>query len=354
MTKAIKLGNVTIGGGSKVTIQSMTNTPTADIARTSEQIERLVSAGCDLVRLAVSTDEEVEACKSYIAGAKVPLIADIQFDYKLAIKCSDIGFDKVRINPGNIGSEKGVAELVAACKANHTAIRVGVNGGSLQSGLTGSGAAALAESALGSVAMLEKHGFYDIVVSAKSSDIKTMVEAYKILHGSCDYPLHLGVTESGDIADGTLKSAIGIGALLLEGIGDTIRVSLSGDPVSEVYAARNILRATGLDKNYCEVISCPTCSRCGYDLFSVVREVKNFVGDIDVPLKVAVMGCVVNGPGEAKDADCGVAGGKDRAVLFCGGKIVATVNQSEILPELKKLITSVLEKKRIERAVFTT
>lgn len=347
MTKAIKVGNLLIGGGNKISIQSMTNTPTLDEQKTTLQISRLIEAGCDLIRLAVSSEQEVELCKKYIAFSQVPLVADIQFDYKLAVKCSDIGFNKVRINPGNIGSEKGVRELVAACKANGTHIRIGVNGGSLQSGLSSSGAEALAESALENAALLSRLGFHDIVISAKSSDVPTMVKANRLIAKQCDYPLHLGVTESGDLKDGTLKSAIGIGALLLDGIGDTIRVSLSDDPVQEVYAARNILRSIGLDKNYCEVISCPTCSRCHYDLFSVVKQVKELAKDVDVPLKVAVMGCVVNGPGEAKDADFGVAGGGDgRAVLFSGGKVLGSITSDEIVPRLRELIDRHVGEKR--------
>lgn len=349
MTKAVKVGDVTIGGGNKITVQSMTNTPTLDEIKTKAQISRLIEAGCDIIRLAVCSDEEVEMCKKYIAFCSVPLVADIQFDYKLAVRCSDIGFCKVRINPGNIGSEKGVRELVAACKANGTPIRIGVNGGSLQSGLSSSGAEALAESALKNVAMLERLGFYDVIISVKSSDVSTMVKANTVISKKCDYPLHLGVTESGDAMDGTIKSAIGIGSLLLGSIGDTVRVSLSDDPVSEVYAARRILRSIGLDKNYCEVISCPTCSRCNYDLFSVVKQVKELVKDIKVPLKVAVMGCVVNGPGEAKDADCGVAGGGNgRAALFAGGKTIKTIPSDEIVPELSRLINISLEKKKVE------
>lgn len=343
MTKTVYVKNIPIGGGNRVTVQSMTNTPTADFERTSKQIDGLVKAGCDIVRLAVCNDQEVEVCKKLLSSFDVPLVADIQFDYRLAIKCSDIGFSKVRINPGNIGGENNVLELVAACKANETPIRVGVNGGSLEKDLLRSGAEALAESALRNVALLEKFGFYDIIISVKSSDVRTMIAANRIIATRCDYPLHLGVTESGDIEDGTLKSAIGIGSLLIGGIGDTIRVSLSGDPINEVYAARNILRAAGLDKNYCEIISCPTCSRCNYDLASVVAKVKEFTKDIVKPLKVAVMGCVVNGPGEAMGADCGVAGGKDKAVLFKKGKIVGTIPSSDVLPELKKLITEYVE-----------
>ncbi|MBE5730782.1 MAG: flavodoxin-dependent (E)-4-hydroxy-3-methylbut-2-enyl-diphosphate synthase [Clostridiales bacterium] len=345
MTKTVYVKNTPIGGGSRVTIQSMTNTPTADVEKTSRQISRLVAAGCDIVRLAVSSDAEVEACKQYIKDFDVPLVADIQFDHRLAVACSDIGFAKVRINPGNIGGEDGVKRVVQACKANRTAIRVGVNGGSLEGGVIGGGAEALAKSALKSVDKVRSYGFEDIVISVKSSDVRTMIEANRLVSQACDYPLHLGVTESGDVEGGTLKSAIGIGALLAMGIGDTIRVSLSGDPVEEVKAARNILRSVGLDKSFCELISCPTCSRCNYDLEGTVRELRRFTDGISVPLKVAVMGCIVNGPGEAKNADCGVAGGKDRAVLFCKGEIVKTVPQADILPEIKGLISKILAEK---------
>lgn len=338
MKKAVFVKNTPIGGGNRVTVQSMTCTPTANYELTSAQIRALVNAGCDIVRLAVCSDEEVEVCKRYVADFEVPLVADIQFDYRLAIKCSDIGMSKVRINPGNIGSENGVRELVAACKANRTPIRIGVNGGSLEKDLGVSGAEALAKSALDNVALLEKFGFNDIVVSAKSSDVRTMIRANRLIAGSCDYPLHLGVTESGDVDGGTLKSAIGIGALLADDIGDTIRVSLSGDPVLEVAAAKKILRAAGVDKNYCEIISCPTCSRCAYDLFGVVNKVKKLTEGVRKPLKVAIMGCVVNGPGEAKDADCGVAGGGNKAVLFKKGEIIGSVPMEDIYDALKKLI----------------
>ncbi|MCH5163609.1 MAG: flavodoxin-dependent (E)-4-hydroxy-3-methylbut-2-enyl-diphosphate synthase [Clostridiales bacterium] len=342
MTKTVYVKKLPIGGGNRVTIQSMTNTPTADFDKTADQIDRLIAAGCDIIRLAVCSDEEVEVCKRYIDRFSVPLVADIQFDHRLAIRCSEIGFSKVRINPGNIGSETNVKKLVDVCKANGTPIRIGVNGGSLEKELSGSGAAALSESALKNVALLEKFGFYDTIISVKSSDVRTMIEANRIISTKCDYPLHLGVTESGDVEAGTIKSAIGIGALLAEGIGDTIRVSLSGDPVNEVYAARNILRAVGLDKNYCEIISCPTCSRCSYDLAGVVSEIREFTNDISSPLKVAIMGCVVNGPGEAKGADCGVAGGKDKAVLFKKGEVIKTIPASDIVTELKKLISDLI------------
>lgn len=346
MSRVVNVKNIAIGGGNRVSIQSMTNTPTADVQRTSEQIQKLANAGCDIVRLAVSSEQEIEACKRYIKEFDIPLVADIQFDYRLAVKCSEIGFSKVRINPGNIGSEQCVKKVVDACKANGTVIRVGVNGGSLEGGIALEGADALAVSALKSVELVSKYGFDDIVISVKSSDVKTMIQANRIIASRCDYPLHLGVTESGDVSDGTLKSAIGIGSLLCDGIGDTIRVSLSGDPINEVIAARNILRSIRLDKSFCEIVSCPTCSRCSYDLESVVKEIKQFTKDVTDPLKVAIMGCVVNGPGEAKNADFGVAGGKDKAVIFAKGEIIKTIEQKEIVTELKNLITKFLMEKK--------
>lgn len=347
MTKTVYVKNVPIGGGNRITIQSMTNTPTLDYELTARQINALILSGCDIVRLAVSTKEEVEACKKIVDAFSVPLVADIQFDYKLAVLCSEIGFAKVRINPGYLGDENKVKAVVAACKANGTAIRVGVNGGSLEKGVAIGDARQIADSALKSVALLEKFGFNDTIISVKSSDVKTMIEANRIISKSCDYPLHLGVTESGDVSDGTLKSAVGIGSLLCDGIGDTIRVSLSGDPLNEVHAAKNILRSIGLDKNYCEVISCPTCSRCSYDLASTVRQIKEFTSSVTVPLKVAVMGCAVNGPGEAKNADCGVAGGSGNAVLFAHGQILKTVPSEQIVFSLKELITQILSEKNI-------
>ena len=276
MKRAVKVGKIVIGGGAPVSVQSMTNTPTSDTESTLRQILALEAAGCDIVRVAVSSMNEVEACKGIIGKTTAPLVADIQFDYKLAIACADIGFDKIRFNPGNIGGDGKVAEVVAACKRNGIPIRVGVNGGSLDKSVSArfSGAAALAESALNSAALLEKHGFYDIVISVKSSDVRTMIEAYEILDGKCDYPLHLGVTESGSGQRGVVKSAIGIGALLFKGIGDTVRVSLTGDPVREVEAARLILRSLRLDESGVEIVSCPTCSRCNYDMEPIVEELE--------------------------------------------------------------------------------
>lgn len=339
MKRTVKAGNTVIGGG-RVTVQSMTNTDTADYEATLAQIGRLENAGCDIVRVAVSDAVEAETFGRLVKAVKVPLVADIQFDYRLAVMASDLGAAKVRFNPGNIGDRGRIAELVAACKANGTPIRIGVNAGSLEKDLLdkyGATAQALCESALRHVRLLEEFGFYDIVVSAKASSVKTTIDAYRRLAVLCDYPLHLGVTEAGAYESGLVKSAIGIGALLADGIGDTIRVSLSGDPVAEVLAGREILRALGLEK-HCEIVSCPTCSRCKYDLMSVVDEVRGLTVNVSKPLKIAVMGCVVNGPGEARDADFGVAGGKDKAVIFVKGKPVKTVAFGEVKNELKKLI----------------
>lgn len=350
-TRKVQIGNVTVGGGAPVSIQSMTNTPTADARATLAQIVALAKAGCDLVRLAVSNEEEVHSCRSILPQSPVPLVADIQFDYKLAVACSDIGFQKVRFNPGNIGSEAGVKELVHACKANGTVIRIGVNGGSLQKELLekyGKTPQALAESALTHAHLLEKFGFYDTVLSVKSSDVRTCVQAYRILHEACDYPLHLGVTESGAKLAGIVKSSIGIGALLLDGIGDTIRVSLTGDPIAEAEAGKSILRSLGLRKG-AEIVSCPTCARCGIDLAALYDEVERMLRDVQVPVKVAVMGCVVNGPGEAADADFGVAGGKNgKSVLFRKGKVLKTVRSDRILPELDCLLQEFLNDCRVE------
>lgn len=346
MKKSVNVGKIKIGGGAKISIQSMTNTDTLNAEATTAQIDALAKRGCDIVRVAVSSKEEVEASKTIVAASKVPLVADIQFDYRLAIACADIGYNKIRFNPGNIGGEEKVKELVAACKANGVPIRIGVNGGSLEKEIIekyGNCAEGLAESALSHVKILENCGFYDIVVSVKSSDVQIMTQANRILNERCPYPLHIGVTESGAYEEGLVKSAVGIGALLLDGIGDTLRVSLSGDPLQEIDAAKRILRAVGLDKDYCEIVSCPTCSRCRYDMMSVVDKVRELTKNVNKRMKIAVMGCVVNGPGEARDADLGVAGGKDKAVIFKKGEIVATLKSEEIIPYMEKAIQELTE-----------
>lgn len=347
MTKAVKIGKIIIGAGNRIAIQSMTNTLTSDYESTLAQILKLKQAGCDIVRLAVCGDEDITTCRRLIEKADVPLVADIQFDYRLAVKCAEAGFAKIRFNPGNIGDEKRVGILTDACKRNGVPIRIGVNSGSLDKeavSLWGNTADALVESALRHLRILEKLSFYETVLSVKSSDVKMCVEAYRKLSAVTDYPLHIGITESGGGEGALLKSAVGIGSLLLDGIGDTIRVSLSEDPVSEVYAAKKILRACGADKNYCEIISCPTCSRCKYNLIEIVSEMQNYVKDVSVPLKIAIMGCVVNGPGEAADCDFGVAGGEDKAVIFEKGKIIKTVTHDEVIPELKRRVDAYIKK----------
>lgn len=336
----VKIKDIVIGGGNKIAVQSMTNTDTSDHEATFEQLKRLQTAGCDIARIAVSSDAEVEACKHLIGRLCMPLVADIQYDYRLAIKCCEIGFDKIRFNPGNIGDRDKVKLLTDACKANGTPIRIGVNTGSIEKEyLDIDPCEALVKSALKHVRMLEEMNFYDIVISVKSSDVKTMIKAYRQLARAVRYPLHLGVTESGADMRGIVRSAVGIGSLIADGIGDTVRVSLSGDPVKEVEAARLILQECGADTDYCQIISCPTCSRCKYDLKAVVDELKAATDHIKKPVKVAVMGCAVNGPGEARGADFGVAGGANgKAALFVDGKSIKTIEFSDVVPELLRLI----------------
>lgn len=342
--RIVKVKNLFLGGGNPVSIQSMTTTKTSDAEATLQQITQLSAAGCDIVRLAVSSQEEVQACKSILKRTDVPLVADIQFDYRLAVACADIGFSKIRFNPGNIGDESKVKEVVAACKRNGVPIRVGVNGGSLEKSVAAvvDGAEALCSSALSHVAILEKCGFYDTVISVKSSNVRTMIEAYRMLSQRCDYPLHLGVTESGTKARGIVKSSIGIGSLLLDGIGDTIRVSLTGDPVKEIEAARLILKSVGLLDDGVEIVSCPTCSRCNYDMESIVDQLENTLSPLKKSLKVAVMGCVVNGPGEAKDADVAVCGGTGgKAALYLKGEYLKTISVHEVVQEMLALIEKI-------------
>jgi len=343
MRKTVYVKNVAIGGNHPVVIQSMTNTDTLDVAATSCQIERLAKAGADIVRLAVSSQQEVLACKQMLACSPVPLVADIQFDYRLAVACADVGFGAIRFNPGNIGSEASVKEVVAACKHNNVPIRIGVNLGSLEKEIEhqyGRTAEALVESTLKHVHVLEKYDFSNIVLSAKASDVKVMIDANRQLHKKTLYPLHLGVTESGIAAYGTIKSAIGIGALLADGIGDTIRVSLTGDPCLEIPVAKDIVRASGRSKIGVEIVSCPTCSRCKYDMTPLVEAISKYTQDMSASLKIAIMGCVVNGPGEAKDADIGACGGAGKCALFKKGKVLQTVDAAQVEEALKKLIDS--------------
>ena len=322
MKRRVEVGGVVLGGG-KIAVQSMTTEKTSDAEKSVAQILRLREAGCDIVRVAVLDEADARAIAAIRARAGMPVVADIHFSPRLAVLAVEAGADKIRINPGNIGGERGIA-LVADClKAHHVPVRVGANTGSIEANFLreyGKSAQALVGSALENVAILERHGVNDIVVSVKASSVPLTVEAYELLAKQTDYPLHLGVTEAGTEEMGVVKSSIGIGALLLRGIGDTIRVSLTSDPVKEVYAAKNILRACGLDEEYVEVVSCPTCGRCQYDSMGLAARVNERVRGINKKLKVAVMGCVVNGPGEAKDCDLGIAGGKEYCLILQKGK----------------------------------
>lgn len=344
MTKTVRIKNILVGGGNPISVQSMTNTDSSDGEATKAQLAALQNASCDIARIAISSEKEVKAAKTYIGSFSMPLVADIQFDYKLAVACAEVGFDKIRINPGNIGNDQKVQMVVDACKNAKIPIRVGVNLGSLQDDLRAlkDEAEALAKSALDNVSRLERMGFSDILISAKASKVDTCVRAYEIISKSTDYPLHIGVTESGMNERGIIRSAAGLGALLIHGIGDTIRVSLTGDPVNEVKVGRILLQELGIDKNFCEIISCPTCSRCKYDLSKIVTEIKDYTANIKVPVKIAIMGCVVNGPGEAIDADFGVAGGGEgKAVIFEKGKVVKTISSDSVIQELKSRIDAI-------------
>ena len=342
MTRQIKVGNVVIGGGAPVVIQSMLNTKTTDVEGSLAQIHELKNAGCQIARLAIPNQASLATFEEICRQSELPLVADIHFDYKLAIGAAKAGASKIRINPGNIGGEENVKAVVEICKEKNIPIRIGVNGGSLEKSLLEKyghpTAEALVESAFSHLALLEKFDFYDTCVSMKSSTVPTMVEAAKLFRSRCDYPLHIGVTETGPVRMGLMKSAMGIGALLLDGIGDTIRVSLTDDPVEEVYAAKDILKAAGLRKEGVNIISCPTCGRTQIDLIGLVNQVDEALKDCDKPLTVAVMGCVVNGPGEAREADIGIAGGDGCGMLFEKGKQVAKLPYDQLLPALLKRI----------------
>ncbi len=338
MTKQICVGDVKIGGGAPVSIQSMCNTKTEDVANTVAQIHALEDAGCDIVRVTVPDMAAAEAISEIKKEICIPLVADIHFDYRLAVASAERGADKIRINPGNIGGEDRVKAVVDACKAHCVPIRIGVNGGSLEKPLLAKYGKvtpeALCESALQHISLLEKFHFEDICISVKSSDVPLNMAAYRMLHNKVDYPLHLGVTEAGTPSMGLLKSAIGIGGLLCEGIGDTIRVSLTADPVEEVYAAKRILQACGIRKSGVNLISCPTCGRTAYNMIPIVEELERRLSDCKKNLTVAVMGCVVNGPGEASAADIGIAGGKGEGLLFRKGEIIRKVPQEKLLEVL--------------------
>ncbi|SHE33116.1 flavodoxin-dependent (E)-4-hydroxy-3-methylbut-2-enyl-diphosphate synthase [Caloramator proteoclasticus] len=337
-TKKIKVGNIFVGGDSPISVQSMTNTDTRDVNKTVEQIKRLESEGCEIIRVAVPDFEAADAIKEIVKQIDIPLVADIHFDYRLAIKSVENGANALRINPGNIGNEIRIKEVVDAAKYYSVPIRVGVNSGSLEKEILEKYKRpcpeALVESALRNVEILEKYNFNDIVISVKSSNVKEMVDSYRLLSKNTEYPLHLGVTEAGTIYSGTVKSAIGIGALLLDGIGDTIRVSLTDDPIEEIKLGKEILQACGVRRFGVEIISCPTCGRTSIDLIGLAKKVEEELKNINKPLKVAVMGCVVNGPGEAKEADIGIAGGIKEALIFKKGKIIKKVSEENIISEL--------------------
>ncbi len=342
MTRKIMVGNVPIGGGAPVAIQSMLNTKTTDVAGSLEQIKRLHTAGCQIVRLAVPNQEAAKSFAEICKQSPLPLVADIHFDYKLAIAAAEGGASKIRINPGNIGGEDRVEAVVDVCKAKNIPIRIGVNGGSLDKRLLEKyghpTAEALVESAFEHLELLEKFGFYDSCVSMKSSTVPTMVAAARLFRSKTDYPLHIGVTETGPVRMGLMKSAMGIGALLMDGIGDTIRVSLTDDPIEEVYAAKDILKAAGLRKEGVNIISCPTCGRTQIDLIGLVNKVDAALKDCNKPITVAVMGCIVNGPGEAREADIGIAGGDGCGMLFEKGEQIMKLPYDELLPALLERI----------------
>lgn len=342
MSRVVKVGNLLIGGGNPIVIQSMTNTTTSDVEATVNQIKKLEAAGCQMVRMTINNEEAAKAIGEIKKRVDVPLCADIHFDYKLALLAIENGIDKLRINPGNIGSDENIKAVVEKAKEKNIPIRIGVNSGSIEKHIlekygkpTADG---MVESAMYHINLLEKNGFNDIVVSLKASNAKMMVEAYRKISKLVDYPLHLGVTEAGTAFQGTVKSAIGIGALLVDGIGDTIRVSLTEDPVEEIKVAKEILKVLGLIEAGVEIVSCPTCGRTEIDLIGLAKKVEKEFENENRKIKIAVMGCVVNGPGEAREADYGVAGGKGVGVLFKKGQIVKKVDESEILIELKKLI----------------
>ena len=342
MSRVVKVGNLLIGGGNPIVIQSMTNTTTSDVEATVNQIKKLEAAGCQMVRMTINNEEAAKAIGEIKKRVDVPLCADIHFDYKLALLAIENGIDKLRINPGNIGSDENIKAVVEKAKEKNIPIRIGVNSGYIEKHILEkygkSTADGMVESAMYHINLLEKNGFNDIVVSLKASNVKMMVEAYRKISKLIDYPLHLGVTEAGTAFQGTVKSAIGIGALLVDGIGDTIRVSLTEDPVEEIKVAKEILKVLGLIEAGVEIVSCPTCGRTEIDLIGLAKKVEKEFENENRKIKIAVMGCVVNGPGEAREADYGVAGGKGVGVLFKKGQIVKKVDESEILIELKKLI----------------
>lgn len=348
-SRQIDLGGVKVGGGAPVSVQSMTKTDTRDVESTVAQIKRLEKAGCDIVRLAVPDMEAAKALGEIKKKTEIPIVSDIHFDYKLALEALRQGVDGMRINPGNIGARYRIKAVVDAVKERGVPIRIGVNSGSLEKDILnkyGSPTAeALAESAMRHVNILEDFDYRDIKISVKSTDVKKMIAAYRLLAARCEYPLHLGVTEAGTYELGTIKSSIGIGTLLAEGIGDTIRVSLTGDPVDEIVVGLNILKSLGLRQNGIELISCPGCGRLEIDLMKLVKDVEDRIADINLPrpIKVAILGCVVNGPGEASEADIGIAGGRGKGMLYKDGKLVRSFKENRIVDELVKELETFAE-----------
>ena len=345
-TQSVKLANMYIGGGSAISIQSMTNTYTEDIAATVAQIKALEIAGCEIVRMAVPNAEAAQAIKQIRQQTRIPLVADIHFDYRLALASIENGIDKVRLNPGNIGSDERVKEVVKALKDRGIPVRIGVNSGSIEKSILdqygGPTPEAMVASALRHVHLLEKNNFDQIVISLKSSHVPQMVKAYRLLAQKVDYPLHLGVTEAGTFYQSSVKSAMGIGSLLMDSIGDTIRVSVTGDPVQEIAAAKAILNASEARVMGLQIISCPTCGRCHVDLEQMVRQVEEELGHIEKPLTIAIMGCAVNGPGEAREADIGIAGGKGEVLLFRKGVVIEKVSEANAVMRLKQEVFTLL------------
>ncbi len=345
ISRKVRVGDIYIGGGEKITVQSMLNRPAADIEGSVKQAVELEKAGCEIIRAAVPNMEAAELIRALKKAVSVPVVADIHFDYRLALASLEAGVDKIRINPGNIGSIERVRIVADACKKRNVPIRIGVNSGSLEKELLAKYGAptaeALAESAMGHVALLEQCDFYDTVISIKSSDVETMIGAYEIVAAKCDYPLHLGVTEAGTHNMALIKSSIGIGSLLMHGIGDTIRVSMTADPICEVKAGFDILKAAGIKKDCPSIVSCPTCGRTKINLISLAEEVEKRLADCKKQIKVAVMGCAVNGPGEAREADIGIAGGDGCALIFKKGEIICKVDEKDavdrLLEEIEKL-----------------
>ncbi len=344
-TKKVAVGNLYLGGGESVKIQSMCTTKTSNVFSTIEQINRLERAGCQIIRVSVLDEEDAKSIKSIKDGISIPIVADIHFSHKLAIMAIENGCDKVRINPGNIGGEDKVRAVADCIKAHKISVRVGSNTGSIQKEYLekyGKNEYSLVESALCNVGLLEKYGVEDIVISVKASSVPLTVKAYKLLASKCNYPLHIGVTEAGVEEMAVVKSSVALGALLLDGIGDTLRVSITDDPVKEIVAAKRILRAVGLDNHFVNVISCPTCGRCAWNSMELAKRVNEYVENVQKSIKIAVMGCVVNGPGEAKDCDIGIAGAEDYCVIFKDGQIIKRVSsadaQVEFFKEIDKLI----------------